>query len=113
MTKVRRSIPISLAVVLLAHPVFAQETLTERTFRLKPATASPPATLADMAWLAGHWTGEALGGQSEEIWSEPAAGSMMGMYRLIRDWKPVFYELLTIVEEHGSLKLRLKHFNPD
>jgi hypothetical protein len=36
---------------------------------------------------------------------------MMGMYRLIRDGRPVFYELLTIVEENGSLMLRLKHFN--
>jgi hypothetical protein len=110
---VRRSIPIALAVVLLALPVSAQEKLTERTFRLKPGASSPPATLADMAWLAGHWAGEALGGQSEEIWSEPGAGAMMGMYRLIRDGKPVFYELLTIVEQNGSLMLRLKHFNPD
>jgi hypothetical protein len=33
------------------------------------------------------------------------------MYRLVRDRKPIFYELLTIVEENGSLMLRLKHFN--
>lgn len=38
---------------------------------------------------------------------------MMGMYRLIRNAKPAFYELCTIVEENGSLVLRLKHFNPD
>jgi hypothetical protein len=113
MTTVRRFIPILLAALLLALPVSAQEKLTERTFRLKPGATSPPATIADMAWLAGHWSGEALGGLSEEIWSEPGAGSMMGMYRLIKDGKPVFYELLTIVEQNGSLMLRLKHFNPD
>ena len=38
---------------------------------------------------------------------------MMGMYRLVRDGKPVFYELLTLVEENGTLMLRLKHFHPD
>jgi hypothetical protein len=38
---------------------------------------------------------------------------MMGMYRLVRDGKPVFYELLTVVGENGTLILRLKHFNPD
>lgn len=38
---------------------------------------------------------------------------MMGVYRLVRDGKPVFYELMTLVEEKGSLVLRLKHFNPD
>jgi hypothetical protein len=109
----RRIAPILLAALLPALPASAQDKLTERTFRLKPGATSPPATIADMAWLAGHWTGEALGGLSEEIWSEPGAGSMMGMYRLIKGGKPVFYELLTIVEQNGSLMLRLKHFNPD
>lgn len=108
----RRSIVwFSLAAVLAASPASAQEKLTERTFRLKAGVQSPRATISDMAWLAGHWAGEALGGLSEEIWSDPGAGSMMGMYRLIRDGRPVFYELLTIVEENGSLILRLKHFN--
>lgn len=37
----------------------------------------------------------------------------MGMYRLVKAGKPVFYELLTLVEEKGSLVLRLKHFNAD
>lgn len=37
----------------------------------------------------------------------------MGMYRLVRDGKPVFYEMMTLVEEKASLTLRLKHFNPD
>jgi hypothetical protein len=77
------------------------------------AQAQPKATLADMAWLAGHWTGTGLGGVSEEVWSEPAAGAMMGMYRLVVGGKVVFYELLTLVEENGSLALKLKHFNAD
>lgn len=98
---------------MAAAPTHAQEKLTERTFKLKSGAKSPPATIAEMAWLAGHWAGSALGGVSEEIWSPPKAGSMMGMYRLVRDGKPVFYELLTVVEENGTLILRLKHFNPD
>jgi hypothetical protein len=61
----------SLAAVLAASPASAQEKLTERTFRLKAGMQSPPATISDMAWLAGHWAGEALGGLSEEIWSDP------------------------------------------
>jgi Domain of unknown function (DUF6265) len=88
-------------VVLFTAPAVAQEKITEHTFKL-PAGAKPPAaTIGDMAWLAGHWTGEALGGVSEE------------MYRLVKNGKPVFYELLTIVEENGSLVLRLKHFHPN
>ena len=49
-----RILPLVLAAVLLALPASAQEKLTERTFRLKPGATSPPATIADMAWLAGH-----------------------------------------------------------
>jgi hypothetical protein len=90
-----------------------QEPLTEHTRKLAAGQTPPPATIQDMAWLAGHWTGEALGGLSEEIWSPPRDGVMLGMYRLIRDGKPAFYEILTLAETGGSLMLRLKHFNPD
>jgi Domain of unknown function (DUF6265) len=112
-TNPSRAIALTLAAWMSSLPVSAQEKLTERTFRLKAGEKSPPAAIADMAWLAGRWVGEALGGVSEEIWSEPRAGAMMGMYRLVRDGKPIFYELLTIVEANGSLMLRLKHFNAD
>jgi len=112
-TRERTILRLALCCTFLVSPAEAQEKLTERTFKLGPGAKSPPATLADMNWLAGHWVGQALGGVSEEIWSPPKAGSMMGMYRLMRDGKPVFYELLTIVEENGSLVLRLKHFNAD
>jgi len=113
MAKERTILWLALCLALPAWQAAAQEKLTERTFKLAPGAKSPPATLADMKWLAGHWVGEALGGVSEEIWSPPKAGSMMGMYRLVKDGKPVFYELLTIVEEQGSLVLRLKHFHSD
>lgn len=99
--------------VVPAFTAGGQEKLTENTYQLNAGATQPSARIDDMAWLAGHWTGEALGGTSDEIWSAPSAGTMMGMYRLVREGKPVFYELLTIVEEKGSLVLRLKHFNAD
>jgi hypothetical protein len=102
-----------LAVLLAAAPAAGQDKNTEHTYKLAAGAKSPPATIADMAWLAGHWTGPALGGTSDEIWSPPAHGTMMGMYRLLRDGKPVFYELLTLIEEGGTLMLRLKHFHPN
>ena len=71
------------------------------------------AALTDFTWLAGQWTGPALGGRSEEMWTRPDGGSMQGMYRLVKDGKVVFYELLTLTEKDGSVALRLKHFNPD
>ena len=63
----------------------------------------------DFSWLSGHWTGEGFGGVSEEIWSPPADGTMMGMFRQLNDEKLVFYEFL-LLDETG---LRLKHFHPD
>ena len=38
---------------------------------------------------------------------------MMGMYRMTKDGKAMFYELLLITEEQGSLAVKLKHFHPD
>ncbi len=38
---------------------------------------------------------------------------MMGMFRQINNGKTVFYELMTLVEENGSIVMRLKHFNPN
>lgn len=101
------------AVCLAASAATAQERQTEHTLKRTPGQKPAAATIADMAWLAGHWTGDDLGGRSEEMWTAPHDGVMLGMYRLIRDGKPVFYELLTISEHEGSLLLRLKHFNPD
>jgi hypothetical protein len=74
---------------------------------------SPPATLEVMSWLAGRWEGEGLGGYNEEIWSAPRGGVMTGMYRHLKDDRPVFYEFLMFVEEKGTIVLKLKHFNPD
>lgn len=106
---------LALASLLMCGPVSAQghEKLTERTVKLKEGASSPPAAISDVAWLAGHWVAAALGGEAEEIWSAPKAGSMMGMYRLVRNGKVAFYELQTLVQENGSLVLRLKHFNAD
>jgi len=72
---------------------------------------SPPATLNDIRWLAGHWTGEGLGGITEEIWSPPLGNSMMGAFKLTKNNTVIFYELVTIAEENQTLILRLKHFN--
>jgi uncharacterized protein DUF6265 len=109
---VRTSFLFLATILTMSLTAFAQERLTERTLKLSPGKQSPPADIADLAWFAGSWTCEAMGGSAEEIWSAPRNGGMMGMFRLIRNGSPVFYELLTLVEENGSLILRVKHFSP-
>jgi hypothetical protein len=97
-------------LALLAGDAAAQ---TANTLTLAPGAPRPPARVADLAWLAGTWSGEGLGGQVEEAWSAPGGGAMVGFFRLIKDGKPVFYEILTLIEHEGSVELRLKHVNPD
>ena len=109
---VRTSVLIG-ALAIGATPLAAQERVTEHTIKPAPGSKPPAATIVDMAWLAGHWTGSALGGVSEEVWMPPSQGMMLGMYRLMVGDKPRFFELLTITEEGGSLMLRLKHFKAD
>lgn len=76
-------------------------------------TQTSKITIKDAACLIGHWKGEMFGGKVEEIWSPPMAGTMMGMYKMVKDDKVVFYELMIIKEEKNSLVLKLKHFDPD
>ena len=92
---------------------------TPNTIRLNADAPRPSATLDLLAWLAGGtWHGDGLGGVTEETWSTPAAGAMMGMFRVLkrgasgRD-EVAFYEFLTFVEQDGSVALKLKHFNAD
>jgi len=69
-------------------------------------------SVEDMAWIAGHWKGEAMGGKFEETWNAPMAGEMIGMFKLTSEDKVKFYEIMTIVPERKSFVLRLKHFAP-
>lgn len=69
--------------------------------------------LENIAWISGTWHGEAFGGKTEEIWSEPSGGSMMATFKLINDDKVSFYEIEVIREIENSLVLQLKHFGPN
>lgn len=90
-----------------------EQHVTANTLRSVPGAPPPAATLEDLAWLAGSWRGEGLGGTVEEIWSAPSAGFMMGGFQLNREGKASFFEFLLISREAEGLVLRLKHFNPD
>lgn len=96
-----------------APPAAGQTLLTEHT-RARDAAATPPAaSVEDVAWLTGRWVGEGLGATAEEAWLPPAGGAMAGVFRVVRDGRVEFYEILTLAEESGSLVLTLKHFGAD
>ena len=81
------------------------------TYSQEEKTLEPK--LENIAWISGTWHGEAFGGITEEIWSEPSGGSMMATFKLIVDEKVTFYEIEVIREIENTLILQLKHFGPD
>ena len=107
---------VAVLVLSIVAPVAAAAQTagpTPNTLSLPDGAQRPAARVADFAWLAGRWTGEGLGGSLEEVWSEPAGNAMVGYFRLVKDARPQFYEIMTLVEIDGSVEMRLKHVNPD
>lgn len=102
-----------LILFLMSGTAAAQSLRTEHTFKLDDPDQRPAGTLADVSWLTGTWTGEAFGKTFEEVWNPPSAGSMVGMFKLLDGDEVAFYELVLLVEEEGSLSLKVKHFNAD
>nr|WP_321248201.1 DUF6265 family protein [uncultured Psychroserpens sp.] len=92
---------------LLSISISAQ---TEKDMETKDSLAPK---LENIKWISGNWKGEAFGGQTEENWSEPSAGSMMATFKLINEGKVSFYEIEIIREVENSLILQLKHFDND
>ena len=99
------------AVVSL--PLLAAEPRTEHTYQLADGEERPAATIEDASLLVGSWIGTAFGGRFETVWNPPSAGTMVGFFKLLSDEGVVFYELLLLSIEDGTLSLKVKHFNPD
>lgn len=98
----------------LGVPIGAQETrVGEEGFE------SPPASLEQMDWLVGQWSGEGIGGEpAMESWLPPSGPTMVGTFvqqTAGEDGAPeiMFTEHMYLMEEEGTLVLRLKHFNAD
>ena len=90
--------------------VHAQETrVGEQGF------VSPAAELAQAGWLVGQWQGTGIGGApAMESWLPPTGDTMVGTFvQQTADGGIRFTEHLYLMEEAGSLVLRLKHFNAD
>jgi hypothetical protein len=104
---------IPLALLLTAAPLRAQTALTEHTLQLDEGAAPAAAVLADLAWFAGVWVGDGLGGRIEEVWMPPSDGSMVAAFKSSGEDGVAFYEIVTMLEEEGSVVMRLKHFDAD
>jgi len=70
-----------------------------------PPTQKAKATLSQLNWIPGIWSGtNAAGTTFEERWNPIAGGSMIGVNRVIRsDGQMSSFEFLCIVERDGGL----------
>ena len=81
------------------------------TDKMPPLAATLPATkaagtIADVAWVAGTWLSEPAtptGSATEERWTPPAGGSMIGVGRTLTKTSMPAFEFLCMVERDGSL----------
>lgn len=76
------------------------------------ARAEAPGSLADLAFLEGHWRG----GEEfifEETWNAAEGGVMTGMARGVSSGELAVLEYIVVSEEEDALIMRFKHFNRD
>lgn len=65
----------------------------------QPAQAS----IEDVAWIAGNWTGTMGTSEIEERWTPPKGGAMLAVARTVKDGRMRMHEYLRIIERDGGL----------
>jgi len=87
--------------------------LAQLTRVATPGSVPPSASVADLAWLTGEWSGEGFDSVLHENYSAPIGGQMPGHFYGAKDGKADFYEFVMIAQVGDSIEYRVKHFNPD
>ena len=68
-----------------------------------PKVTTVPATIAQAAWIGATWIGTSGTSTTEERWTPPASGAMLGMGRTLSGPQMSSFEFLCIVEREGTL----------
>jgi len=68
-----------------------------------PAAAKPASPLSNLAWMSGSWTVTQGDRTTEEHWTSPEGGLMLGMNRVTRGGRAVMFEFLRIVARGDSI----------
>ena len=85
--------PMLLAVLLIPFQQTATATVGD----------APRASIGQLTWLAGSWSGTSGTSTIEEHWTAPAGGAMLAVARTIRGERMRAFEFLRIEEREGSL----------
>ncbi len=101
------------AMLLLAAP--SAPSLAQETRAIPEDYAPPEASLAEFDWMIGQWEGPGVGGnRAVESWLPPTGDTMVGTFvQTDAAGNIQFSEHMYLMEEDGTVFLRLKHFNPD
>jgi len=109
------AVPVLLVALLGAAPALSQAPASPRAMiRLaKPGESPPPATIAQLAWLEGHWIGDMPNGPVEHVILSARHGQMPSFVRSLKPGAIDFYEISVFAEAGGSVVNRVKHFTPE
>jgi hypothetical protein len=101
---------IAALALLAAGPLAAQETRLAEEGKTAPA-----ATIAEAQWLVGAWSGSGINGaEAHESWLAASGDTMVGTFvQETAEGTIMFTEHMYLMEQDGSLVVKLKHFNPD
>ena len=103
-----------LTVCLLGPPLLvAQDAPSAPSQEASEAPARPAgdtASLDGLSWLTGDWVGTMNGSTIEEVWSLPAAGTLMGMFRWHDGTTVRLFEFMSIELGSDGAVLHLRHF---
>ena len=106
----RLAVPALAALAAVSAPLAAQETLP-----LPDDYTPPSASIHEFWWMEGHWQGAGIGGNTaHENWLPPTGNTMVGTFVQTDAGGGIqFTEHMYLMDEDGSVVLRLKHFNAD
>lgn len=103
-----RAMAAAVIFSLVSIPAAAQNT------RSLDGGGSPPASIDQLAWLAGSWVGTGMGSQVTETYSAPLGGRINGHFAMADGKGGVaFTEIVDYAPLGRSLAYRVRHFNPD
>jgi len=58
--------------------------------------STTPTRIKEVSWLEGDWGGDERGEWTEEHWTGPRGGTMLGTNRHVKDEKTVFFDFLRL-----------------
>ena len=108
----------ALICVTAAIPSPAQDPAGAVSQPALPAIETPqtsnvkPASLADLSWLQGQWSGAWGPRTATQIWSAPRAGVLIGTLQITENDKTSDVEFFMITQTKTAIEYRLLHFTP-